>query len=411
MRPRLLLLLPTTTYRADAFLEAAGRVDADVTVASEFPSSLEEANPDGLLTLDFENPSGAVTRAVEFADRCPVAAVIGVDDRTATLASQIASRLGLPGNHPPAVGAAGNKAEQRRILAERGGPFSEFWEATVADNARTLAEKVPYPCVIKPVSLSASRGVIRADDARGLVRARTQLEPILREAFPGAPDEELRYLVERYVPGGEFAVEALLVGGALHVLAIFDKPDHLEGPYFAETIYVTPARVEDAVRAAIVEAVTTSVRGLGLTEGPVHAEVRVNDEGAWLIELAARPIGGKCSRVLRFGPAGDVTLEDLVVSHALGKLTRVPSLEPTAAGVMMIPVLRPGRLREVRGVARARGVPGIEEVIITAHQGQRLRPLPEGSRYLGFIFARGESPDGVEGAIRAAFDELTPVLD
>ena len=400
--PRLLLLLPSTTYRTTAFVEAARRIGAELTVASERPSTLEAANPAGLLTLDFQHPDRAADQAHDFARRSPVDAVVGVDDDTAVVAAAVAERLGLKGNAVPAAAAARDKHRQRLLLAAAKVPVPGFALHRFDRDPRELAKQVAYPCVLKPLRLSASRGVIRADNPTAFVVAHARVTAILAGCDP-------EFLVEDFVPGYEVALEGLLVNRRLHVLALFDKPDPLDGPYFEETIYVTPSRVPAPLQKSIAQCAEQATRALGLVEGPVHAELRYNDRGVWLIELAARPIGGRCSAVLRFGDG--VTLEELILRHALGM--PIPSLvrEKAAAGVMMIPIPGAGVLREVRGVAESKAVPLVEDVQITAHPGERLVPFPEGSRYPGFIFARGDTPSAVEGALREAHRRLTFVLD
>jgi biotin carboxylase len=399
--PRLLLLLPSTTYRTAAFVDAARRTGAELTVASDQPSTLEAANPAGLLTLDFQHPERAADQARDFARRHPIDAVVGVDDDTAVVASVVAARLRLPGNPVEASQAARNKHRQRELLAKHGVPAPQFALHPLARDPEELARSITYPCVLKPLHLSASRGVIRADNPVGFVAAHARLVAILNGC-------DAEFLVEDFVPGYEVALEGLLVNRRLHALALFDKPDPLDGPFFEETIYVTPSRVPVPLQKAIVECAERATRALGLVEGPVHAELRYNERGPWLIELAARPIGGRCSAVLRFGDG--VTLEELILRHALGMA--IPSLarENVAAGVMMIPIPGAGVLREVRGVAEAKAVPLVEDVQITAHPGERLVPFPEGSRYPGFIFARGEAPSAVEGALREAHRRLEFVL-
>src|SRR5881394_1441064 len=399
--PRLLLLLPTTTYRTAAFVEAARRIGADLTVASEQPSTLEAANPAGLLTLDFHHPERAADQARDFARRAPLDAVVGVDDDTAVIAATIGERLRLKGNPVRAAEAARNKHRQRELLAEHAVPAPRFALHLLDEDPHEVARSLVYPCVLKPLRLSASRGVIRADDPGSFVAAHARLKAILDSC-------DAAFLVEDFVPGYEVALEGLLVNRRLHLLAIFDKPDPLDGPYFEETIYVTPSRAPAGLQRTIADCAERATRALGLVEGPVHAELRYNERGPWLIELAARPIGGRCSAVLRFGEG--VSLEELILRHALGM--PIPSLvrEQTAAGVMMIPIPGAGVLQEVRGVAESKAVPLIEDVQITAHPGERLVPFPEGSRYPGFIFARGASPNVVEAALREAHRRLTFVL-
>lgn len=382
-----------------------------MTVASDFPSTFENANPDALTTFDFTDPARAAHQAGAFHARSPVHAVVGVDDDTAVLAAMIASALGLPANPVAATEAARDKHLQRELLARAGVPIPAFALHRIADDPASLAAEVRYPCVLKPLRLAASRGVIRADAPAEFVAAHARLASILAEPDAracGAPARH--YLVEEFIPGVEVAVEGLVEGSRLTVLALFDKPDPLDGPFFEETIYLTPSRLSADVRAAVENCAARAVRALGIERGPVHAEVRWNGRGAWLIEIAARPIGGRCSAVLRFGPEL-MSLEELLLRRALGM--PVPSLErePVAAGVMMVPVPGAGVLKSVRGREEAAQVPGIVDVAITAHPGERLVPWPEGSRYPAFLFARGSSSEAVEHALREAHRRLIFELD
>jgi len=391
-------------------VEAARRAGVDLTVASERPSTFEAANPAGLLTLDLAHPERAADEARAFARQHPIDGVVGVDDDTAIVAAAVAERLDLKGNPVAAAEAARDKHRQRLLLAEHGVPVPGFALHGFDEDPEALARRVTYPCVLKPLRLSASRGVIRTDDPAAFVRAHARLRAILESC-------DAAFLVEDFVPGYEVALEGLLVNRRLHVLALFDKPDPLDGPFFEETIYLTPSRVPKGLDSLIVQCAGRAVRALGLVEGAVHAELRYNDRGPWLIELAARPIGGRCSAVLRFGTGdggrgtGTTSLEEIILRHALGMPIASLEREPQAAGVMMIPIPGAGVLQEVRGVAEARAVPLVEDVQITAHPGERLVPFPDGSRYPGFIFARGETPVAVEAALREAHGRLQFVLE
>ena len=392
-------------------MEAARQIGVELTVASEQPSTLAAANPAGLLTLDFEQPQRAADAVRVFAQQYPINGVVGVDDRTALVAAAIATKLKLNGNPVHAAIAASDKYLQRQLLARATVPIPRFVLRELDEDPATIAKSIAYPCVLKPVRLSASRGVIRADNPQSFASAHARLRAILADPETAAAcgDRARQYLIEEFIPGYEVAVEGLVVNRRLHVLAIFDKPDPLDGPFFEETIYVTPSQVPTGLQKAITDCADRAVRALGITEGAIHAELRYNERGPWLIELAARPIGGRCSAVLRFGTG--VTLEEIIVRHALGM--PIPSLqrERQAAGVMMIPIPGAGTLQEVRGVAQAKAVPLVEDVQITAHPGERLVPFPEGSRYPGFIFARGETPAMVEAALRDAHRRLEFVLD
>lgn len=414
---RLLLLLPTATYRTVAFVEAARSLGIELTVASERPSAFQAANPAGLITLDLSRPEVAADQARAFAHAHPVAGVVGVDDDTAVVAAAIAGALGVRGNPVAATEAARDKYEQRELLSAARIPVPRFALHGVNEDPRDIAGRVPYPCVVKPLRLSASRGVMRADTPAQFVAAFDRLRRILAEPDVAACGEPARrILVEEFVPGAEFVLEGLLVDGDLGVLALFDKPDPLDGPYFEETIYVTPSRLPSDAQRALASCAERAARALGLAQGPVHAELRYNERGAWLIELAARPIGGRCSGALRFG-TGDsglgsgASLEEIILRHALGMPIASLEREVCASGVMMIPVPGAGVLRQVEGIEAARAIPLVDAVEITAHPGETLVPWPEGSRYPGFIFARGPTAEAVEQALRAAHTRLRFVFD
>ena len=404
--PGILLLMRTQTYRAKAFVQAARRQGVALTVGSEHRSVFTKLTPGTSIGLDLDHPERAADQIAEFARDHPLAAILGVDESTTVVAALAAARLGLPHNSVESVTAARNKYRMRHLLAKAGLPSPAFRLAWTTDDPLRLAREVSYPCVLKPVALSASRGVIRANDRGQFLLAFLRVAAILREA--GQPDVEpetaRQILIEDYLPGQEVALEGILEDGRLYVLALFDKPDPLEGPFFEETIYVTPSRLHPGVQHSIVLCVEQATEALGLRTGPVHAELRVHERGPSIVEVAARSIGGLCSNTLRFGTG--FSLEDLILRQALGEEFATFEREQASAGVMMIPIPRSGILRGIEGRQAASDVAGIEEVTITVPVGQRLIPLPEGSQYLGFIFARGDTPESVEAALREAHSRL-----
>jgi len=409
-RERVLLLLPTSTYRTRDFLDAAESLGVEVVVGSEEASTLESFQPDRLLTLDFLDPESATALAREFHARHPLDAVVPVDEETAVVAAAISESLGLPHNSSEATVRARLKHRMREALAAGGVPHPSFSVARTSDDPRLLARGLTYPLVLKPVFLSGSRGVVRVDDQEGFVRWFKWLSGFLSnsELRPRGGEDRGVVLIEEYIDGREVALEGLLSKGRLHPLALFDKPDPLVGPFFEETIYVTPSRLPEATQKEIARVSAEAARAIGLRHGPIHAELRLRklneEETPVVIEIAGRSIGGLCSRTLRFGLG--ISLEELILRHALGRGVEDLDREAGASGVMMIPIPKGGKLEAVRGIDEARAVPGIEEITITAHLGKTLVPLPEGSSYLGFIFARAGDPESVEKALRAAHARL-----
>ena len=409
-KKRILLLLPTKTYRAKAFLSAASQLGVAVAIGSDQPQTLSELSPRKSLVINFGKPENGVKEIVEFAQTHPIDAVVGVDDETTVLVSMVSEALSLPHNSVESARTTRSKYQMRKVLATGGIPSPHFELVSISADPAEIATGVAFPCVLKPLSLSASRGVIRANNPKEFVTAFQRIVRIL-----GSSDVKSRkdaraqqILVEDFIPGIEVALEGILIRGRLKVLAIFDKPDPLDGPFFEETLYVTPSRLPVDVQNEIVSCTARTAEVLGLREGPVHAELRVNDNGAWIIEIAARSIGGLCARTLRFG-AG-ISLEELIIRHAIGMEVESLQREWQPAGVMMMPIPHAGILREVRGKTDAEQVSGIEEVTISIPIGQEVLPLPEGARYLGFIFARGSTPASVEASLREAHHRLEFVI-
>lgn len=408
--PHLLLLLPATTYRAAAFLSAARRLALQVTIGSNrAPAEPGESGSSALL-LDFHDPESCAFAAEQLARSHRIDAVVGVDEVTVEVAAAIAARLGLTHNPVDAVAATRNKYKMRERLRLGGVPVPAYGLFSRDQDPVTLAPQVGYPCVIKPTILSSSCGVIRADNPESFIKAFRRVAVLLgRLGLDAFGDQAREILVEDFIPGEEVALEALLVDGELRPLALFDKPEPLDGPYFEETIYVTPSRHPSATQAQVLDCAASAAKALGLHEGPIHGEFRLNARGVRVIEVAARAIGGQCSRTLQF--AAGMSLEELILRQACR--LEIPSHERTglAAGVMMLPIPRAGVFRELRGQHRASAVPGIEELVVAAQPGERLVPLPEGTRYLGFLFARAETPEAVERALREAHGHLELMMD
>jgi biotin carboxylase len=400
---RLLLLLPTSGYRNDDFLAAAARLGVQVIAAQDQCGPLTEFwGGDKLLALSFSDPAGAASVVRTRLGRQLPDAVLGVDDAGVEAAAHIAAALGLPANAADAVAALRDKGQFRRLQEQAGLPRPPHRLVKAGEDVATAAGATGFPMVVKPLRLSGSRGVIRVDQKSSLAAAIARVRAILRRAEIPAQQRDL--LLEEYLPGREVAVDGLIGPRGLRTLAVFDKPDPLEGPYFAETIYVTPARISPDVQTEFVHQVWRACTAAGLRHGPIHAEARIHDGQVTLLEIAPRTIGGLCGRVLRRSLG--MSLEELVIRDALGLPVEADRTDPRPSGVMMIPVPRAGIFKGVAGVDAARAVDGIDDVVITARAGEVVSPLPEESSYIGFLFARGDAADAVEHALRAAYDCL-----
>jgi biotin carboxylase len=407
---RILILSTTTGYQLRSFGDAAERAGIQLMFATDRCHQLDDPWRDEAVAVRFHEEDDSLAAIVDAARARPLDGVIAVGDRPVVLAARTAQTLGLAGNPPEAAAASVNKSLFKQALARAGLPIPWFFEVP-SDAALSTDPRVRYPCVIKPIGLSGSRGVMRADSPAELDAASRRLRALLSRkdvrAVRSGLDDTI--LIEGFISGREFAIEGVLTRGTLQTFAIFDKPDPLDGPFFEETIYVTPSTLDPAAQEAVLEQVARAAAAIGLANGPIHAECRVSTDGIYLLELAARPIGGLCSKVLRFDRVPGMesaSLEDVLLRHAVGDDVSMIIREAQAAGVMMIPIPRKGTLKRVHGIAQASAIRGIEEVRITANPDQLLEPLPEAGSYLGFIFARGPAPDEVVRALKAAHAEL-----
>ena len=426
---RILLITPPGSYRVHAYLEAARDLGIEMLVASEGEHSLVPGIGDGL-HVELADTEAVIAQVVAAHRDRSIAGVVATDDATVEIANRAAAAIGLAHNAPSAARITRRKDLARAALAEAKLPVPAMRRVDLRHTIGPQLDGIEFPCVVKPLAMSASRGVIRADDLPGLesacrragaivsagagIGARAAAGATVGDSTGAAPDADERHglLVESFVPGPEIALEGMLAGGELSVLAIFDKPDPLDGPFFEETIYVTPSRLPPPVQSLAAERVREGCAAYGLTEGPVHAELRIHDGDAWIIEIAGRTIGGDCARLFTFGSG--TSLEHLVLQRALG---RAPGVSDTpfrdggrAAGVLMIPTPGAGILRRVEGVMAASRIPGVREVSISVREGYELVSLPEGGTYLGFVFALGESPADVEASLRRAQETIRVVV-
>lgn len=417
---RVLLLATTTGYQTRMFAEAASRLGVELIYATDRCEHLDDPWRDQAIAVRFHEEWRSVDAILAAVDRRQLHAVLAVGDRPTVMAAHLSRLLGLPGHPPEAAIAARDKRLTRECLKAAGLPTPSYFSVPVGADVTTLVGRITFPVVVKPTVLSGSRGVIRADDALSFATAFDRVRRLL-----ASPDvRELRdpeadvVQIEEYVPGAEYALEGVIDSGRLRTLAIFDKPDAMEGPFFEETIYVTPSRATAVTQRHIENAVADAASALGLHHGPVHAECRVNQRGVYVLEVAARPIGGLCARSLRFvpqapgpKPQAPIGFEEFLLRHALGENMAGWRRESQASAVMMIPIPHSGVYRRVDGVEIATQVDGVDDVEITAKPDQKLLALPEGASYLGFIFARASTPADAERAVRDAHARLRFTID
>jgi ATP-grasp domain-containing protein/L-aminoacid ligase-like protein len=408
---RLLLFTGKLGYQTRSFEEAARKLGVQLVYITDRCHQLEDPWGDSAIAVHFETPEVAAYTVMDALRGQDIGGILALGDRPVISAAYAARGLGVSNNHPAAVEACRNKLRMREVFRDAGLRVPWFRNVQIDPTPEPALLGISYPCVVKPLSLSASQGVVRANNGQEFLAASARIRRLLDSPEIRATRELNldQMIVEGYIPGSEVAVEGLLTGGVLRVLAIFDKPDPLEGPYFEETIYVTPSRLPESVQRAIEQGTRDATRALGLSHGPIHAEFRINEDGVWPIEVAPRPIGGLCSRALRFSSDKDtepIGLEELLLRHAMELPGCDSPREKIASGVMMIPVPGSGILERIAGDDAARTTLGITELLITARLHDYIAAWPEGSSYLGFIFARGSVPEDVEQVLRRAHQEL-----
>lgn len=417
-KKRVLIVSQTTGYQLRAFDDAAKAAGVELAFATDRCHMLDDPWRDSAIPVRFYDEDASADAIAGAASRAPFDGILSVGDRPTILAAIAAERLRLPGHPPDAARASANKRLSREHIAGAGLPSPWYFSIPASAAPHTAAADARYPCVVKPLAMAGSRGVMRANDERELAQAVERLQRLLARPQIRAQRDPAHdsILIEGYIPGRELALEGILDHGALRTLAIFDKPDPLEGPFFEETIYVTPPGVDSDAEASIVHTIAAAARAIGLRHGPIHAECRINERGVYVLEVAARPIGGLCAKSLRFcagtGNAdGLASLEQILLRHATGESVDGYTREACASAVMMIPIPRRGVYKRVDGLDAARRVDGVDEVAITAKRDQMLLPLPEGASYLGFIFARAVRGEEAVAAVRAAHARLDFRID
>lgn len=408
MSSRVLIIAPHGSYRTSAFIKAAHDLKLDVLIASEGKHSIVSEYAQGL-HIHFNDEAASLKLIRDEASKIPFKAIIGTDDSSTELAAKASAALNLPHNPLTAVTFGRRKDLARQCLAQHNVPVPKFRLIHLDGTLEPQLEEIEYPVVVKPVALSGSRGVIRANDQSELIQAIDRVTVILENEGDLPYEVKHTLLVESFIAGDEVAVEGILNHGELEILSVFDKPDPLDGPFFEETYYITPSRHSKETLTQLHQVIEDACRAYGLIEGPIHAECRINDSAVWILEVAARTIGGLCGRLLQFGTG--YSLEELVLTRAMGQQLSVESdQDKTAGGVMMIPTPKAGILKRVEGQFEASRIEFIESIEIQIREGYELVPLPESANYLGFIFARAPSAEQAEAALRKAYACLNIVI-
>ena len=406
-----ILIIPSASYRTGPFMNAIRKLDLKVLVISDKSQVFSGKYPDNLIIINFNHWKDKSVEISKWAKNNGLKAVIGVDEESIVLAANLSNFLNVDHNSIESVLLTKNKYLMRTELKKTGLCSPWFKIFSIYESSNKIINEISFPCVIKPTFLSGSRGVMRVNTKKELSEGIKTLNELLSldELRKRAGKQSDYIMIEEYIPGKEVAIEGIVSEGKLTMLAIFDKPELLEGPTFEETIIVTPSVLTKKIQYSLLETLQVVVKALGIVKGPVHAEARINRNGNYILECASRSIGGLCSKVLEF--QGGISLEELILRSYLGRNIEKSKLIGNARGVMMMPTEKKGILKEIGGVKDALVVNGVTDLQITVKPGEKLQPLPKGDRYLGFIFAEGNNQEFVINALKNAWSKIEIVLE
>tara|TARA_B100000029_G_scaffold205290_1_gene203248 strand:- start:93 stop:1346 length:1254 start_codon:yes stop_codon:yes gene_type:complete len=406
-----ILIIPSASYRTGPFMNAIKKLDLKVLVISDKSQVFSGKYPDNLIIINFNHWKDKSVEISKWAKNNGLKAVIGVDEESIVLAANLSNFLNVDHNSIESVLLTKNKYLMRTELKKTGLCSPWFKIFSIYESSNKIINEISFPCVIKPTFLSGSRGVMRVNTKKELSEGIKTLNELLSldELRKRGGKQSDYIMIEEYIPGKEVAIEGIVSEGKLTMLAIFDKPELLEGPTFEETIIVTPSVLTKKIQYSLLETLQVVVKALGIVKGPVHAEARINKNGNYILECASRSIGGLCSKVLEF--QGGISLEELILRSYLGRNIEKSKLIGNARGVMMMPTEKKGILKEIGGVKDALVVNGVTDLQITVKPGEKLQPLPKGDRYLGFIFAEGNDQEFVINALKNAWSKIEIVLE
>ena len=405
MKQRFLLIAQPNSYRIAPYIKAAQNMGLEVMIASAGQHSLITEVHAGI-HINLNDIPTSLKTILDEATKKPFAGILGSDDSTVELAAAVAAELGLSHNPPEAARISQRKDLARAELSLSGAAVPIHCLIDLSKTIDNQMAGLPWPCVIKPLNLSASRGVIRTNNEQEFIEACTRIKKII--VHSADEFERTHVLIEDYIDGIEIAYEGYLKKGELNTLTIFDKPEPLTGPYFEETIYVTPSQLCNDIQDNIKQTVQQACEIYGLKTGPVHAELRIDKNNKpWILEVASRTIGGDCARTL--DSDNGFNIEELTIALAMNRPFEIDSDEQ-CRGVMMMPIKKGGILRRVEGLSKAGKVEHVESIDIIIREGNELIPLPEGNQYPGYIFARADSQQKVINALQEAFSKLEFVV-
>ncbi|MFJ7166376.1 pyridoxal-phosphate dependent enzyme [Streptomyces globosus] len=353
------------------------------------------------------NDASALRRTIqERFRREEIAGITTTSDFYVPAVAGLAEWLGLPGNDEAAANRCRNKAELRRTLEAAGVPQPRFAVVTDAARAEEAVASVGLPCVVKPADDSGSNDVLLCSTAaEAAVHAARILA--VETNVRGLPTART-VLVEEYLDAPEYSVEMFGDGGDAVCVGVTAK--HLTGiPYFVESGHDFPAPLQEAERAALVDAVTRALKATGMRSGPTHTEVKLTAQGPAVIEINPRLAGGMIPELIRLATGSDLLEQQ--IRAAAGLPVDLAARRSGHAGIRFLLADRPGTLASVDGTGEALAAEGVERVTVTAAAGRPVRPPQNAYDRLGHVIVRGDDAAQVAAALAAARQHITVRLD
>ena len=391
---KLLLVIPENSYKSNDFVVAAEKLGIDFLIITDSEQVSSKFSDTVIINkFDAELNKNNLKKLKD------VTHVLPVDHSALKFSGYLVDLLEVKGNKLESINLSMNKYESRKI-------FNSLLDIKVnneiiknIDDVNTFINK-NGTSVLKPIYGTASKSVLKINNVE---KNKEQIEKLMQDCF----DQDL--VIEEYIDGKEYALEGTIINSELKKIVIFDKPVEYKHPYFEESIYITPSELSSEAEKRVVSIVDKACKKIGLEDGPVHVEFKINENQIFIIEINPRMIGGLCSRCLSFG-LFKVSLEEIILHAFMNNELKNIELLNNYVGVLMIPTPKSGKFISINKEELEK-IPNISNVEITVPEGSDLLEPPYGDKYLGFAFSQGIDKKTVNESLLTAMNLANPIIE
>ncbi len=391
---KLLLVIPENSYKSNDFVVAAEKLGIDFLIITDSEQVSSKFSDTVIINkFDAELNKNNLKKLKD------VTHVLPVDHSALKFSGYLVDLLEVKGNKLESINLSMNKYESRKI-------FNSLLDIKVnneiiknIDDVNTFINK-NGTSVLKPIYGTASKSVLKINNVE---KNKEQIEKLMQDCF----DQDL--VIEEYIDGKEYALEGTIINSELKKIVIFDKPVEYKHPYFEESIYITPSELSSEAEKRVVSIVDKACKKIGLEDGPVHVEFKINENQIFIIEINPRMIGGLCSRCLSFG-LFKVSLEEIILHAFMNNELKNIELLNNYVGVLMIPTPKSGKFISINK-EELENIPNISNVEITVPEGSDLLEPPYGDKYLGFAFSQGIDKKTVNESLLTAMNLANPIIE